>query len=251
MASAAARLALPPAVAANYSALALQVGAAYHAAFWQPAQGAYLTQCAAGMALLLGIAPPAAAPAARAALLADVRTRGNVSTSGEIGNRYALMALGEMGSAGIAAVWSSLQRRTAPGYGWMLVQGETALAESWTDAPGDSHLHAMYGHVDEFLYKYVAGIKGVGGGGSAEAPTLWDAVELAPALLPGLQWLNATFESPRGRIAVSLHRVGPEAAGGAVRVSATVPPGVQGVLVLPRSARRLRLQGGQELLVED
>jgi hypothetical protein len=85
----------------------------------------------------------------------------------------------------------------------------------------------------------------------AEAPTLWDSVELSPALLPGLEWLNATFESPRGRIAVSLHRLGPEAGGGAVRVSATVPPGVQGVLVLPRSARRLSLQGGQELLVED
>ena len=151
LAYAAQRLGLPPALAANYSALAEEVGAAFHAAFWQPAQGAYITQCAAGMALLLGITPAGAQAAARAALLADVRARGNVSTSGEIGNRYALLALGEMGAEGVEAVWSSLLRSDSPGYGHMLVMGETALAESWTDAPGDSHIHAMYGHVDEFL----------------------------------------------------------------------------------------------------
>ena len=103
------------------------------------------------MALVLGITPPGDVAAAQAYLLRDVTARGNVSTSGEIGNRYALMALGGMGAQGVAAVWASLLRATAPGYGWMLTMGETALAESWTDAPGDSHIHAMYGHVDEFL----------------------------------------------------------------------------------------------------
>lgn len=251
LAYAAQRLGLPPARAANYSALAEEVGAAFHAAFWQPTQGAYITQCAAGMALLLGITPPGAQAAARAALLADVRARGNVSTSGEIGNRYALMALGEMGADGVEAVWSSLLRTNAPGYGWMLTMGETALAESWTDAPGDSHIHAMYGHIDEFLYTYVAGIKGVGlvGAGAARAgATAWDAVELTPMLLPQLTWVNCTYQSPRGLIAVS-YRAAEEGEG--VVVAAQVPPGVQGVLVLPRSGRRVALLGGQALQVRD
>ena len=109
----------------------------------------------------------------------------------------------------------------------------------------------------------MAGIRGVGGragggalggggsGGSSDGgETLWDAVELAPALLPGLTWLNCSFQSPRGLIAVS-YSAAPGGSGGALRLSATVPPGVRGVLVLPRSARRLALRGGEVLQVED
>jgi hypothetical protein len=241
----AARLGLAPALAARYTALAANVSAAFHAAFWSPRAGAYATQCAAGMALVLGIAEAqGCAAAARAALLADVRAQGNVSTSGEIGNRYALLALGAMGAEGVAAVWDSLQRRSAPGYGWMLTRGETTLSESWTDSPSDSHLHAMYGHVDEFLYTYIAGVRGVGGEASG---TLWDRVEVAPVLVEGLQWVECSVESPRGLVAVRYERV----AGGGVVVAASVPPGVEGVLVLPVSGRRVVLQGGEELRVRE
>ena len=223
LAAAATALGLPPSTAANYTALAASTAAAYQAA-WGGADGAhYPTQCAAGMALALGITPPAAVGAAAAALLADVRARGNVTTSGEIGNRYALLALGAMGEAGVSAVWDSLLRNTTPGYGWMLVMGETALAESWNDSPGDSHIHAMYGHIDEFLYKYVAGLQPVGVGGDA-----WSRVRIAPQLPRGLEWVNASFESPRGAFAVACERRGSR-----VVAMLTVPPGVEAVYVSP------------------
>jgi len=151
LAKAATALGKPPSVAQNFTALAGLVSGSFHSAFWDAKKQAYISQCAAGMALLLGITPAKDVEAAQAYLLRDVLERGNVSTSGEIGNRYALLALGEMGAGGVGAVWASLLREQAPGYGWMLTMGETALAESWTDAPGDSHIHAMYGHVDEFL----------------------------------------------------------------------------------------------------
>lgn len=134
LAAAAEALAIP-ADAAHFQTLAAEVATAYEAAY--NSDGTYPTQCAAAMALAINITRPADVDAARAYLLGDVAARGNVSTSGEIGNRYALLALAEAGPQGIAAVWASLLRDTSPGYGWMLVQGETALAESWTDAPGD------------------------------------------------------------------------------------------------------------------
>jgi hypothetical protein len=194
------------------------------------------------MALTLGIASQPAA--AEAYLLGDVLSRGNVTTSGEIGNRYALLALGHMaGGVGVDAVWSSLLRQTSPGYGWMLVMGETALAESWTDAPGDSHIHAMYGHVDEFLYSFVSGIQqqGVGSVG-------WRQVRIAPHLPPGLQWVNASFDSPRGLIAVAVERLAGDA--GVVlqvtRVTITLPPGVEGVLALDGLRPRPATSGAGE-----
>ncbi len=231
LAHAASALGLPAAVAANYSALAAATGAAFQRA-WGGADGAtYPTQCAAGMALALGVTPPAARAAAAAALLADVRARGNVTTSGEIGNRYALLALGDAGAEGVQAVWDSLLRTSAPGYGWMLMRGETALAESWDDSPGDSHIHAMYGHVDEFLYTYVAGMRARGEGGDA-----WRAVEFAPFLPAGVEWVNATFDSPRGLLAVAVQR----GAGSRVVATLTVPPGVEATYRSPAAGAAVR-----------
>ena len=240
LAAGAAALGRPAAEAANYSALAAEVGAAYEAAFSRA--GAYPTQCAAAMALELGVA--ADVPAARAYLLGDMAARGNVSTSGEIGNRYALLAAAGAGPAGVAAVWASLLRNNSPGYGWMLVMGETALAESWTDAPGDSHIHAMYGHVDEFLYAFVAGIRQAPGG------TAWARLALAPALLRGLDWVDASFDSPRGLVRVAYNAT--PRAGGLVDVElrATVPPGVTADVTHPLSGSVTRVVGGEHVLRE-
>jgi len=176
-----------------------------------------------------------------------------VTTAGEVGNRYALIALAEA-TGGPEAVWQSLLRTNSPGYGWMLTMGETALAESWTDARGDSHLHAMYGHIDEYastqkqiprpltrsppltsenppgpwttcpaplqLYKYVAGLQQAPGG------TGWREVVFAPhpPFSDGAgAFVRATFDSPRGRL-VSHCVVG---AGSSIELRLTCPVGVR------------------------
>ena len=98
----------------------------------------------------------------------------------------------------------------------------------------------MYGHVDEFLYTYVAGIQ--------QAAPGWDSIVIAPALLPGLEWVNSPFESPRGSVRVAWTF---DAASSAVSLAVAVPPGVRGELVLPRSGRRVALVGGEELRVQE
>lgn len=40
----------------------------------------------------------------------------------------------------------------------MLSQGATALAESWDFDINDSHIHAMFGHIEEWFYEYLGGI---------------------------------------------------------------------------------------------
>jgi alpha-L-rhamnosidase len=231
--------------AARYSALATNVSAAYQTAYWNGS--AYPTQCTAGFALALNITPPSAIAAAQAYLLDDVIARGNVTTSGEIGNRYALLALaGVPAGAGNDAIWSSLLRSDAPGYGWMLTMGETALAESWFDAAGDSHIHAMYGHIDEWLYRFAAGIQQ--DGTAATRSTGWSNVRIAPVLLPGVFWLQASFDSPRGLIFVEVSH---DQLSGVVNVMAEVPPGVIAHVVLPRSHRRVELTPGIRIGLRD
>jgi alpha-L-rhamnosidase len=220
-----------PAESANYTALAASAAAAFERAFFSPTGAAYPTQCAAGYALSLGFATDAAA--AQAYLVNDVRTygAGNITTSGEVGNVYALRALADA-PGGPDAVWASLLRTTSPGYGWMLTMGETALAESWTDARGDSHLHAMYGHIDEYLYAHVAGIR------QAPGSSGWRRVLFAPNPPPAEEgagaFVRATFESPRGLIASHARVLD---AAGAVELELTCPPGVECAARLPRSGR--------------
>ena len=230
MAKAAAALGRP-ADAANYTALAAEVAAAFERAFFKSGAGAqtYPTQCAAGYALSLGFATDVAA--AQAWIVNDVRTYGcgNVTTSGEVGNVYALRALADA-PGGPDAIWASLLRSNAPGYGWMLTMGETALAESWTDAQGDSHIHAMYGHIDEYLYAHVAGIQQAPGGAG------WRRVLFAPHPPlgdgPGA-FVRASFESPRGLLA-SHARVGTNEA---IEIELTCAVGIECAARLPKSGR--------------
>jgi len=229
-----------PADAANFSALAAATGAAYDLAWGAGAPGGFPTQAAAGMAVTLNLT--ANATGARAYLLADARARGDVFTAGEIGNRYALLAAASAGAPGVAAVWASLLRNNSPGYGWMLTMGETALAESWNDSPGDSHIHAMYGHVDEFLFAFVAGIQ------QATGSVGWARLALAPALLRGLNWVDASFDSPRGLIRVAYNVTSGTAGRVDVELRATVPPGVAADIVHPLSGRATRVVGGEHVL---
>jgi alpha-L-rhamnosidase len=248
LAAAAAALGRGAAAAANFSALADAAGAAFERAFFNGAPGAdaYPTQCAAGYALALNTTADAAA--ARAYLLRDVRARGNVTTSGEVGNRYALLALGALGAEGVAAVWDSLLRADAPGYGWMLTMGETALAESWFDASGMSHLHAMYGHVDEFLFAHVAGLR------QAPGSVGWARVCVRPALPRGLDWLDVAFDSPKGLLRVAFNVTAHAHGALTVRLSVTVPTGVRASIQHPLDARGERILhvsgGGTHVLTE-
>jgi alpha-L-rhamnosidase len=206
----------------------------------------YPSQTANAMALQLRIASaPGAAAVAAAALLRNVTGMGNVTTSGDIGNRYTWLSLGDAGMAD--AVAGVLARDVCPGYGCMLIAGETALVENWYDAPSDSHMHAMLGHIDEYFYRYLAGIQqatvGWGDDATAAADAPWAAVRIAPVLLPGLDWVNASFDSPAGLIRVAWTRL---RSGGSEVVELTVelPPQVRGHAVLPLSGRVVPLDGG-------
>jgi len=225
-------------LAQEYITLAQQISTDYNTAFWNGT--GYPTQCTAGIALYLNITTPANKAAAQSYILTDVISRGNVTTSGEIGNRYALLALAEV-PGGIEAVWNSLLRTDEPGYGWMLTMGETALAESWFDAQGDSHIHAMYGHIDEFLYKYVAGIQMIN--------QHWKRIALVPqTYLNGLDWLQVTFDSPRGLVSIQWnHTISSNNNNNKqrqVHIYTQIPPSSTGYLILPYTKQQIELQSG-------
>jgi hypothetical protein len=103
----------------------------------------------------------------------------------------------------------------------------------------------MYGHIDEVLYAYVAGIRQVGGGSG------WREVLLAPVHVEGLLWVNPTFDSPRGLFASAYVASTTSDGRRSMELTLTVPAGVRATAVLPLSGARVALRAGRTTVLTD
>lgn len=145
--------------AQKYGALARDIRTAYNAQYYHPETGSYDKNSQAGNALALysGICEPANRGAVLRNLVKDIRDRGNALTAGDVGYNYVLRALEQNGQSQV--IFDMNSRYDVYGYGYMLAQGATALPESWQAHPRKSHNHLMLGHLLEWFYTHVAGIR--------------------------------------------------------------------------------------------
>src|SRR5690606_22352593 len=116
--------------ARRYERLAADIRAAWLQAFRND-DGTYATnsQCSNALALVMGLAQPDDRDAALAALVKDVRERGNAMTAGDVGFRFLLQALAQGGHNDV--IYDMINQDDKPGYGYQLKQGATALTEAW------------------------------------------------------------------------------------------------------------------------
>jgi hypothetical protein len=168
-------------------------------------------------------------------MIADLETRGWQQTPGDVGHVYFIRALAE---AGRSDVLHRVYSRTGLGsYGGILAKGLTSLPESW-DAimnGGVSLNHCMLGHVMEWYYGYVGGIR--------QTPNSvgWREIVIAPS--PGsLTSAEVTVQTPRGRVASRWRREG-----AAFYLETDVPRGIDATAVLPSGARKALHHGKQSL----
>jgi hypothetical protein len=113
-------------------------------------------------------------------------------TAGDIGHRYLLRALADMGRSDV--VFNLHCGTNNPGYGYILNQGATALTEAWDANTSSSQDHFMLGHITEWFYHDLAGIQ------SDPAVPGFQHVIIRPAFVGGITWVNASYASVRGTI---------------------------------------------------
>ena len=219
-----------PDEAARYHALHGQIAAAFLGRFRDPASGKLRhtgsPQCSNALALCAGLAPAGDQSALIADIIADLEQRDWQQTPGDVGHVYLIRALAE---AGRSDVLHRVYSRDGMGsYGGILRKGLTALPETW-DATMDgiqSLNHCMLGHVMEWFYGYVAGIR--------QHPDSigWQRVLIGPN--PGtLTAAEATVQTPRGRIVSRWRKDGQK-----FHLETEIPPGVEAEVLLPSGARR-------------
>lgn len=153
-------------------------------------------QSAHSIALCVGLIPDKDRPAVLKGIIGDLERRNWQQTVGEVLQVFFVRALAEGGRNDI--LHRVYAREDRGGYGYMVKQGFTTLPESWDARPGtgNSMNHYMLGHLMEWQFAYVAGIR------QQPGSIGWKNVFIAPN--PGnLEYALASFDSPRGQIAVT------------------------------------------------
>ena len=194
-------------------------------------------QCANAMALCAELVPPADRALLMDEIISDLEHRGWQQTPGDVGHVYFIRALAQAGRSDILhRVYS---RDGTGSYGGILKKGLTAMPETW-DAMMDgsqSLNHCMLGHVLEWYYGYVAGIR------QQPGRVGWQNILIAPN--PGsLASAEATLETPTGRVASRWRNDG-----STFRLETEIPQGVQAVAILP-SGDQKPLRPGKHTLKE-
>ncbi|ULL17152.1 alpha-L-rhamnosidase [Paenibacillus sp. H1-7] len=146
--------------AGKYTELREQIKLAFNRTFFNPETGGYATgsQTSNAMPLVLGLVDDSRKGPVLHRLIDDIRRRGYHTTAGDVGHRYVLLALALNNRSDI--IYEMTRQTGHPSYGYQLAHGATTLTEAW-DGPtvGKSQNHFMLGHLEEWLYGGLAGIR--------------------------------------------------------------------------------------------
>ena len=198
---------------------------AFQKAFYRAADQTYETgsQTSLAIPLALGLAPEDARPALTAKLIADIRARHNHTTAGDIGYRYVLAALTQAGRGDV--VFDMANNPAAPSYAAQLAAGATSLTEAWDANPHSSQNHLMLGHIEEWFYAALAGIRP-----DPESPRVRH-VFIEPQPAGDVRWVKASWEGVRGPVSVDWR-----IEGNTFFLKVGIPPGMTADVRIPGAA---------------
>ncbi|MCF7855910.1 MAG: glycoside hydrolase family 78 protein [Candidatus Pacebacteria bacterium] len=125
-------------------------------------------------------------------------------------------------------------QETAPSWGYMLGSGATTIWEQWNGHW--SQIHSTMAGPAVWFYTGLGGIR------PDEASPGFESFDLAPSFLPSLEFVEASFESPRGTIRSSWRR-----SGGTLKWSVAIPPNSRATLTIPVAGCDAVLLDGESL----
>jgi alpha-L-rhamnosidase len=224
---------------AVYEKLWEKIKADFQRRFYDPQRKSVLNhgscQAINSTALCVGLIPEEDRMAVLQAIVDDVERWGYQQTVGEVLQVFFVRALAEGGRNDV--LHKVYARENRGSYGYMVRQGLTTLPESWDARPGtgNSMNHFMLGHLMEWQFAYVAGIRQQPGGVG------WRRILIAPNPGP-LDSASASFNSPTGLIKVHWEKKDKQ-----FQMSVTIPSGVEAEAVLP-NGETVRLKEGMSAL---
>lgn len=180
--------------ARKYRELATQIKQAFNQTYWNPSTRKYDrdSQAANAVALYMGLTTPENKQQVFDNLIADIRGRNNALTAGDVGYRYVLRALEAGGASDV--IYDMNCKYDTPGYGWQLAHGATALTESWQAYGFVSNNHFMLGHLMEWLFSGLGGIR------QEENSFGFKHIVIRPEPVGDVREARTSYQSPYGLI---------------------------------------------------
>jgi alpha-L-rhamnosidase len=177
-----------------YGNLAETIKKAFNAKFFNPVSKIYSTgsQTSYAMPLYFGMVDNRYRKDVMKNLIKSINDNGKALTSGDIGYRYLLRTLEDEGQSQL--IYDMNSRADTPGYLYQISKGATALTESWAALKYVSNDHMMLGHLMEWLYSGLGGIRQ-----SPETPG-YGKVIIYPELVGNVTWAETTYKTIHGDV---------------------------------------------------
>jgi hypothetical protein len=229
-----------PEDAAKYRKLAAEVKASFNSTFFNKETKQYATgsQAANAMALYMKLVEPQYKAAVLDNLVKDIRNRGNALTAGDIGYRYLLRVLEKETRSDV--IYDMNIRTDVPGYGYQLVKGATALTESWAALPTVSNNHLMLGHLMEWFYSGLGGIR------PAEGSVAFNKIDIKPEVVGDLTFANTSYNSPYGMIKSEWRKTA-----NSFEIDVQIPANTTATIYLPAHTQNVITESGMNLEAVD
>lgn len=125
---------------------------------------------------------------------------------------------------------------TYPSFGFMLKNGATTLWEAWADE--SSHIHHFFGSIDNFFYRYLAGINI-----NEEAPG-FSNILITPHFVNELSNASASYESIQGLISSSWKKSG----NSDYLLNVKIPANCTAEIVLPAARSEVMINGKKAII---
>ena len=222
---------------ATYSKLAAEIRDSFNSTYLDASAGIYRTEKKAGyrqtssaMPLDLDMVPAGQVAPVAANLAADVRQHDNHLNTGSFGTAALLPALTKNGQVNLA--YAIAAQATYPSWGYWITKGETAACEQWDYDKLRSHDHAFLGTVDDWFFKYLAGIQ--------PAQPGYKEIAIRPYVPSGLDSASASIDTPLGLVSSSWTR----GTGDAVVLKVVIPANATAKVWVPGRTSPVRTGSG-------
>ncbi|MDR2847828.1 MAG: glycoside hydrolase family 78 protein [Bacteroidales bacterium] len=224
----------------RYGELAGKIKKAFNNSFYDTATGKIEknSQTANAIALYVGLVDDDKRAAVLQNLIDDIRSRNNALTAGDVGYRYVLQALEDGGRSDV--IFDMNSKYDVPVYGWQLAHGATALTESWQAYGFVSNNHFMLGHLMEWLYSGLGGIR------QQDNSVAFREILIDPQLVGDVHSAQTKYESPYGTV-----RCEWEKTENSYRIQVSVPANTTAKISLPTTSTQQVTTYGLPLSASD
>lgn len=183
--------------AKRYRELSDSIATAYNEKFFNANTNLYGTdstyQTYQILALSFDLVPENHRKAVLQTIVDDINRRDGHLNTGIIGTKHLWTVLINSGHAELA--YRVATQKTYPSYGFWLEKGATTLWEKWSGQA--SHNHQMFGSVDEFFYKFLAGLRAPTNQGTSRG---YKHIRIKPFVPDDLSSVEASLETVNGKV---------------------------------------------------